>query len=972
LAPEIGFSEELMLKLNSRLLMRRIAISCVSLALTVPVTTFSGTYAAQPAAAPAKSPAKNTMEAVFVLPPDREQTPETVGLVTKLLEDGRKAYEKKEFERAVSKFQEAYGLAREIKYTDGEGMALTEMCLFYQEKNQLPRAKELGENAIEVLYNSADKKSLGKARVALARVYLLLDNTQMAMQQLGEALTSFNDVSATDGDEIAKVLMIASDIAVRTGHEKEAVQFSEAAAGYAGQAGKTRDQVALQVRIANYFITTGALTAGLEEANKALAAARNAQKPSNAEIACALNAVANAQYVLCQYADARKTYEELLRMKVPEQTAVERAIYTEGYAFTLIATGDYDLAKDAFEKALPVIKTQSTVAHRAQVLNGLGIIAAHHGDNQSAITYFKQALDAAALINPKQPRLLVTITQNVASAQARAGENRNAKVQIGNALVASHNKTHRDPVLEARTLAGLADICLNLKEYPEAEQAIQKGLEIAQRINDDASLWRLYTSLAQVQLATDVPATESLQSALSFFRSPQAGDFASPAALTYPTRRDEKGQELVSLLVSAGMIEQALLAAEQLKEESFINEWLRRGGEVRQSDRDIYNDMVTRRAHLHAVEASSLPSTAMKEWRDWVTRFQHIAAENPGLARLIAPVPISLTEVIKTAGANRAAVIDYLVGNKWTIMFTLDTQRRLTAHRLNVGKDELQKQVASLLTASAKSDEAARTTEHRLLQVLYNELLPEEARRVLPTNPEQMVVVIPDSVLFNLPFAALVSPQGKYLVETHTLTMAPSLNILMDAPHHSGDMSVVMASQTPAQETSQISSVFDPQQVVTLSGKDSEILKLQEQAKSSSIIHFSGNVQIPHSNALNSPIPLPATQPGDKVTANSLFDLHLPSDLAVLSGTSVNARDYKGHGVQVFARGLNYAGVRNVLMSLWAAPDPGRTSELVEFYRGQNKGMSQAQSLRKAQLLALSKDPSPRSWAAFQLLGPGF
>lgn len=956
-----------MLKLTSRFLLRRIAISCVSIALTVPVTTYGGM---RPAAA---EPAKNTMEAVFELPPDREQTPETVGMVQKFLEDGRRAYEAKQFEKAISKFQEAYGLAREIKYTDGEGQGLTEMCLFYQQKNQLPRAKELGENAIEVLANSTDKKSLGKARVALARVYLMLDNAYDATQQLGLAIMSFNDVSASDGEEISKVLMLAADIASRGGHEKEALQFSEAAAGYAGQAGKTRDQVATQVRIADYLIQKGALTAAFEEASKALVAARNAQKPSPAEIACALNAVANAQYVLCEFAEARKSYEELLNMKVPEQTALERAIFLEGYAFTLIATGDYDPAKDALDKALPVIKTQGSAAHRAQALNALGAIAAQHGDYTNATQLFKQAQEACALINPKQPKLVVTVLQNLAASQARSGENRNAKVHIANAINSSASKSFKDKLLEARSYVGYSDICLNLKEYTDAETAALKGLEIAQAINDDASLWRLYTNLAQVQMANGVSPAESLQSALSFFRSPQAGDFASPVSLTFPVRREEKGQELVSLLVANGLIEQALLAAEQLKEESFINEWHRRGGTVRSSDHDIYNDMVTRRAHLHASESAALPSVVLKDWREWVTRFQHIAAENPGLARLIAPLPISLTDVIKSVGTNRCVVVDYLVGNKWTIMFTLDTNRRLTAHRLNVGKDELQKQVASLLTASAKTDDQARATEHRMLQLLYTELLPDEARKVLPQNPEQTVVIIPDSVLFNLPFAALVNPQGRYLVEQHTLTMAPALNILMETPHRTGDMSVLAVTPKPNEsETSQISSVFEPAQVVTLSGKDSEIGKLQEQAKSSSIIHLASPMSIPHNNPLQSPLPLTAQQPGDKVTANSLFDLNLPSDLAVLSASSVNARDVKGNGVQVFARGLNYAGVRNVLMSLWVAPDPQRTTELVEFYRGQNKGMSQAQSLRKAQMLALSKDPSPRSWAAFQLLGPGF
>lgn len=957
-----------MLNLNSRLLLRRITLSCIAIAITVPVTTYSGTYAAT-ATAP-----KNSMEAVFELPPDREQTPETIGMCLKLLEDGNKLYQRKEFEKAVSKFQEAYGLSREIKYTDGEGMALTAMCNFYQDKNQATRAKELGENAIEVLTNSADKKALAQARVALARVYLALDNTVMAMEQLGLALTGFTDFSAADGEEISKVLLLAADMAIRTGHPREAVQFFEGAAGYAGQAGKTRDQVAIEVRIANMLLGLGYLTAGLEEANKALLAARNAQKPSPAELVCALNAVANAEYCLCEFAQARKRYEELLSIKVPEQTPLERAIYLEGYGFALLGTGDIELAKAQFDKAFPILKAQGNVLQRAQILNAMGMIATYQGDTVTATALLKQALEAAGLVTPKNAKLSIMVSQNLAAAQARGGENRNAKMQLTQTFAATNNKRFHDMVLEARTYAAYSDVCLNLKEYTEAEQAIQKGLELAQQINDDASLWRLYTNLAQVQMATQQVPNESLQSALSFFRSPQAGDFASPAQLSYPSRREEKGYELVSLLVSNGMIEQALLAAEQLKEEAFINEWHRRGGEVRVSDRDIYNDMVTRRAHLHAAENAATPSTMINDWKNWVMRFQHIAQENPSLAKLIAPVPIQLADVLKTVQSNRAAVIDYLVGSKSTIMFTLDTNRRLTAYKLNVGKDELEKQVASLLTASGKSDENARATEHRILSILYNELLPEEARKVLPANPDQTVVVIPDSVLFNLPFAALMSPTGKYFVETHTLTMAPSLNVLMDSPHHSADMSVVVSAPKPADanESSQITSVFEPAQVTTLAGKDSEIGKLQESAKSSSIIHVATAWPIPQNNPLHSVLPFPSQDAAGKVTANSLFDLNLPSDLAVLSASSVNAKDYRGNGVQVFARGLNYAGVRNVLMSLWVAPDPQRTSELVEFYRSHNKGLSQAQSLRKAQLLALSKDPSPRSWAAFQLLGPGF
>ncbi|HEY9789802.1 MAG TPA: CHAT domain-containing protein [Candidatus Obscuribacterales bacterium] len=955
-----------MLKQNERFYGRKLAPSLVSLIAALTGTAFGGALAAD------NITDKASMGQMFLLPTDREQTPENIALVTKYLERGRKASDNGEFDKAIGAFQEAYGLAREIKHGEGEGEALTEMCLYYQAKGQLARAKELGENAIEVLADTTNKKALGEARAALARVYLMQDNTYTAMQQLQLAMDCFDDMGATDGESASKILMLAADVGIKTGHIKEALQFYEAAAGFSGQAGKTKAQITVQMKVAKDLITLGYYTAALEEASKALSTARETKKPD--ELVAALSTVANAQYCLCEYPAARESYEEALQIKFAQQTIESRSRLVQGYAFCLAATGDLDQARTQLEKCLPYIKKSGQIESRAETENALGVINSLQGNHQVALQNLKSALETASLVSPKANRLQCIITQNLAAAQSRLGQNRFAKVQYANALQFARDKKFNDRMLEGRTYAALAETCLNLKEYPDAEDAARKGITVSQSINDDAALWRLYTSLAQVQLATGQNATESLESAVSFFRSPQAGDFANPAELTYPTRRDEKGHELVGLLLSVNMTEQSLLAAEQLKQEAFINEWHRRGGQVRLADRDLYDDMVIRRAHFHAAEAAgNSPSVLMKDWRDWVIRFQHIAAENPGLARLIAPVPISMAEVIKTVQASHACIVDYLVGTKSTIAFVIDGNRKLTGLVLPVGKDDLQSQVATLLTSSTKTDESARAAEHRILQLLYSELLPAEVARALPSNADQPVVIIPDAILYNLPFAALISNDGKYLIETHTMAMAPELDVLMNVPRRTKDLSLLVADRSgDDNESGQIASIFDPAQVTKLSGKDAEINALQEQAKSNSIIHFAAEMKIPQNNPLSSLFPLASQEAGTPVTANSLFELTLPNDLAVLSGTSVNAKDYRGNGVQVFCRGLNYAGVRNVLMSLWVAPDAARTSELLEFYRSRQQGLSQAQSLRKAQLLALSKDPSPRAWAAFQLLGPSF
>lgn len=955
-----------MLTKKSRILLRRLAVSTISASFILPGTTCGAALGAD------FNPADKTIQQMFALPPDREQTPETIDLVHKALEEGKRYYSKGEFDKAISKYQESYGLSKEIKYGDGEGKALTEMCIFYQNKGQIPRAKELGENALEVLMPSSDKNALGRARVAVAQCYLGQDNTHMALQQLEQAMKDFTELGAGDSLEAAKVLMLAGGLGLKTGHVKEAMQFFQGAAIHYGQSGDVPKQCSVQLGIASSLLQMGCFMAANEEAAKVVSLARGCKQPE--VLKAALACLANCQYNLGEYANARKTYEEVLSMKIKDENPVTTAILEEGYGCALAATGDTENARIFLERALNIVKLKGGANHRAQIGNTLGIIDSLQGKHQAALLNLRAAFEAVSITNPKEERLSVIILQNLAAAESRAGENRAAKNHLLLALQSADTKKFKDSMLIGRSYASLAEVCLALKEVPEAEVALRKGIEISQKISDDAALWRDYTNLARVQILQQQDPSEALTSAVSFFRSPQAGDFPTPDALTYATTREELGQELVSQLVTANFTEQALLTAEQLKEEGFINDWFRRGGQVRPSDRDMYDDLVSQRTHLHAAEGCGNNEALLGQWKTWLRRFQTLAAENPSLARLIAPVPINLQELVKTLQANKTTVVDYLVCNKSTIVFILDSEGRISAQRLAVGRAELNSQVSQLLTASGKSDEASRLVERRTLQLLYNELIADKVQRYLPADPDRTVVFIPDSMLFNLPFAALVTPQNKYLIENHTLTMSPSIGLLLDSqPRQERDLSVAYAGHHTASaddsENSVITSAFDPGRVVKV--ENGHVDNLQEHAKTSSMLHFASSVPIAKNNPLASLMPLTQDQAKGKVTANQLFNLTLPSDLAVWSATSVNARDTGGNGVQVFSRGLNYAGVRNVLMSLWVEPDPARTSELADFYKNRQQGFNQAQSLRKAQLLSLSKDPSPRSWAAFQLIGPG-
>jgi CHAT domain-containing protein len=232
-----------------------------------------------------------------------------------------------------------------------------------------------------------------------------------------------------------------------------------------------------------------------------------------------------------------------------------------------------------------------------------------------------------------------------------------------------------------------------------------------------------------------------------------------------------------------------------------------------------------------------------------------------------------------------------------------------------------------------------------------------------------------------LPFAALIDEKGKFFVEGHLLSMASSMSVIMDCPpEYTTDLSMLVASANSASggseqtETAQITSAVGAERVTTLTGKDASLTNLEEQSKGKSVVHFSAKMPLTENNPLRSVLPIfgDKDDQGRKVTVDRLCGTPMAVDLIVWSASSVNAKDVRGNAVKIFSRGLNYAGARNVLMSLWWQPDSQRIDELVSVFNGKQAGLNPAQGLRKAQLAAISRDPSVKSWAGFQRLGPGY
>jgi CHAT domain-containing protein len=107
------------------------------------------------------------------------------------------------------------------------------------------------------------------------------------------------------------------------------------------------------------------------------------------------------------------------------------------------------------------------------------------------------------------------------------------------------------------------------------------------------------------------------------------------------------------------------------------------------------------------------------------------------------------------------------------------------------------------------------------------------------------------------------------------------------------------------------------------------------------------------------------------LSLGEIYNLNLKAELAVLSAcNSGSGKIAEGEGIMALPKGFLYAGVPNIIASLWIVHDE-RTKELmVAFYRHllEDK-VNYAEALRRAKLDCIEKGFLPVDWSGFVLIG---
>lgn len=282
---------------------------------------------------------------------------------------------------------------------------------------------------------------------------------------------------------------------------------------------------------------------------------------------------------------------------------------------------------------------------------------------------------------------------------------------------------------------------------------------------------------------------------------------------------------------------------------------------------------------------------------------------------------------------------------------------------------------------------------------------------------KQQLVIIADQALHSVPFHAFQDAQGKYVLENHAVSYAPSVTALLkfvefrdrrparpqdDAPEllavgrpkFSAEVSDLPGTEA---EVVQIAAMFGKRSKV-LMGEQADETAVKQAMRQPRILHFATHGFLNETAPLYSSIALTKSEHDDgMLEARELLDLKLQAELTVLSACqTARGQEVSGEGVVGLTWSLFAAGSPSCVATLWSVSDKATTSLMVEFYRRllSSPAPTKAEALRQSQLwlireaplqpglvrgLELNSEPlntstpqarlPPYYWAAFQLLG---
>jgi CHAT domain-containing protein/Tfp pilus assembly protein PilF len=336
---------------------------------------------------------------------------------------------------------------------------------------------------------------------------------------------------------------------------------------------------------------------------------------------------------------------------------------------------------------------------------------------------------------------------------------------------------------------------------------------------------------------------------------------------------------------------------------------------------------------------------------------------NPELASLVSINPLKADEIQALLDGD-TILIEYFVGMENRFIFVV-TKEKIMAMPLEIDSKKLFQKVREFRVRAVE-----RITPDRLLSKVYERPLLELYEILIqPIGKEvfgkKNLIIVPHGMLHYLPFQALLSRDGKYLIESFSISYLPSATVLKYARvKNRGNRVDLFAAGNPATglaplpaaevEVKEVSAIFEKKMVLT--GQQATKTSVKSQGPRYDLMLLSTHGEMIESNPLKSNLRFtPSGRDDGKLTVSEIFDMEIKANLVTLSACETalvkgETGDFpQGDDLVGLSRAFIHAGAPSVVASLWKVSDDSTVQLMRNFYHNL-KSMPKAEALRKAQM----------------------
>jgi CHAT domain-containing protein len=719
----------------------------------------------------------------------------------------------------------------------------------------------------------------------------------------------------------------------------------------------------------------------------------------------------------------------------------------EGIAVALSNIGKLHHGQENLPQALRYFERSLSVAEKCncteRILLALGNIATYYISQKQYAQSLKYLENSLTLARETNNKYGMTMSLSlIGFVNHQQGKTTEALANYREGLKVAEELNIRERII--RFLYGIADVYREQEKFTESLELTDRAAFMAKSSNDLDALWRIFSISGEAhrRLKQNQQAKQAFIESIAAIEKAREGLVGNEQEIqNYFKDKNQPYHAMIDLLVSQGQAPEALAYAERFKgrvlldalQSGKVNISKIMSAQEQERERQLKAELISLNTQIARENLQNKPAEAklaklqvllQKARQEYEDLQLNLYAAHPELKVQRGEMqPLTLKDANRLLPDANSALLEFVVTDDQTFLFVLTRMDKLSvtiSPQTAAPQNQIDLKIYSL---KIKQEDLATLTENfaRLIAhrsagykasaaTLYGLLLKPAHAQLQHINN---LIIVPDDVLWELPFQALQSSPTRFLLQDYAISYAPSLTVLREMNKKRGiktspapatllalgnpDIGKETRSRVEAiymdekleplpeaeRQVKALALLYGSRQSKTYIGAEAKEERLKQEARGYRILHLAthgilNNTSPMYSHLLLSQAPGDVSEDG-LLEAWEIMKLDLNADLAVLSACdTARGKVSTGEGVVGLSWALFVAGCPAAVVSQWKVESASTTQLMLEFHRrlkanvGQAKRpASKAEALRQGALkLLASKDyKHPFYWAAFIVIG---